>query len=283
MTDLVTLRNRIHAVDFGLSTKLLAAIGFAGLTAGLAQIALPVPWTPVPLTLQLLAVFLAGTMLGPRFGALSMLIYVVAGAVGFHVFAPSSDAYNAATFWSADRWRILVPDTLQHTGYTAGYLLGYPLAAAFIGWALRRDLTGRVSIAVAWALAALLAAVAAAALFVARGSTLAGSTAGTAYDGTFDYLWVFGAAFLLIAPAAAWLLLRHRGGPPALRLFVVVLASVAFIHTPGAIVLKFVLGWSWTQAFALGSAVFLPFDALKAGLAVAACTAFLPQPMETPQ
>ena len=106
---------------------------------------------------------------------------------------------------------------------------------------------------------------------------------GTAYDGTFDYLWVFGAAFLLIAPAAAWLLLRHRGGPPALRLFVVVLASVAFIHTPGAIVLKFVLGWSWTQAFALGSAVFLPFDALKAGLAVAACTAFLPQPMETPQ
>ena len=93
-------------------TALMAAV-----TAVTAQIAIPLPFSPVPFTLQVLAVILSGLLLGPRYGALSQAIYVLVGAVGVPVFAQFSGGLGVIV------------------GPTGGYLLSYPLAAAAAGLA----------------------------------------------------------------------------------------------------------------------------------------------------
>lgn len=99
-----------------LRNMILAAL-FAALTAAVAQ--LPkfyIPGVPnVPVTLQVLVVFLAGGLLGPAWGAVSMLVYVLLGAVGLPVFAGGTGGLQ-----------ILL-------GATGGYLFSYPIAAAVIG------------------------------------------------------------------------------------------------------------------------------------------------------
>ena len=85
----------------------------AAFTAVAAQIAIPLE--PVPFTLQVLAVVLTGLLLGPRYGALAMAIYLLVGAVGVPVFAGFRGGLG-----------VLVGDT-------GGYLLAYPLAAALAG------------------------------------------------------------------------------------------------------------------------------------------------------
>jgi len=87
-------------------------IGFAVLTAIGAQIRVPLPFSPVPVTLQTLVVLLAGVTLGRRAAAASMALYVTAGACGLPIFSG----------WSAFL-----------TGATAGYLLAFPLAAWIAG------------------------------------------------------------------------------------------------------------------------------------------------------
>lgn len=93
-------------------TALMAAV-----TAVAAQIAIPLPFSPVPFTLQVLAVILSGLLLRPRYGALSQAIYVLVGAVGAPVFAQFSGGLGV----------ILGP--------TGGYLVSYPIAAAVAGFA----------------------------------------------------------------------------------------------------------------------------------------------------
>jgi len=90
-------------------------LGFALLTALGAQVAVPLPYTPVPATLQTLVVLLAGIVLGPRWGTVSMLFYVLLGVTGYHVFA-------------LGRWGL--PTVLGPTG---GYLIGFVLAQPVIG------------------------------------------------------------------------------------------------------------------------------------------------------
>ncbi|MDC5696538.1 biotin transporter BioY [Intrasporangium calvum] len=84
----------------------------AALTGLLAQVALPVPGTPVPFTLQTLGVILAGATLGTRRAVLSMGLYVALGAAGVPWFAHNSSGLHLPTF---------------------GYLIGFILAAAFVG------------------------------------------------------------------------------------------------------------------------------------------------------
>src|SRR5262245_51120891 len=81
-----------------------------------AQVAIPLPWTPVPVTLQPLAVMLVGAFLGPWRGAASMFLYLIEGASGLPVFTP-----------------IGAPGIARLIGPTGGYLLSYPLAAHVIG------------------------------------------------------------------------------------------------------------------------------------------------------
>lgn len=284
-------RLRVHQAVHGLPTlaKLGIAFGFAGFTALLAQVAIPLPWTPVPLSLVTLAVYLTGTWLGRGWGALSLALYVLAGAAGLHVFAPSTDAYNPDALWGGERWRVLVPDAGAATGFTAGYIAGFVLAGAFLGWAVQRRRArtdGPLFWAVVCALIALLGGAAVAGLFLRGSGSFASDGSGGSYAAGGDAAWLFAAVFLVLAPAVGWLVAR-RNGSEALNLFLVLLAATALIHVPGVVVLKWTLGWSWSQAFALGSTVFLPFDALKAGIAVLASLPFLPSrsppPMPSPQ
>lgn len=283
MSDHKTARARLYAQALEASwlAKVGAAVGFAGLTALLAQLSIPLPWTPVPLTFQPVGFLLTGVMLGPRYGLLSMVIYLGAGALGLHVFAPSADSFNPDSLFAADRWRVLVPDAAAGTGFTAGYLFGFPLAALFVGAYIRARNEGRgarFASRAAWLLTITLVAVAGGAFFLGSGGTFADDGSGSAYQSGADAAWLFAAAFLVAAPLLAWLLLRRAGGRPALDLFIVLLGATAIVHTLGVLVLAPTLGISWTRAVALGSTVFLPFDALKAALVVLAVPAFLPTP-----
>ncbi|GMR02323.1 MAG: biotin transporter BioY [Acidimicrobiia bacterium] len=90
-------------------------VGFALLTALAAQIVIPIPGSPVPITGQTFAVLLAGAALGSRAGAGSQLIYWAMGAVGLPFYADGRGGWEVAT------------------GATAGYLVGFVAAAWVIG------------------------------------------------------------------------------------------------------------------------------------------------------
>ena len=88
---------------------------FAALTGAFAYVSFPNPVSPVPVSLQVLGVFLAGVFLGPVWGGASLTIYLAAGAAGAPVFAGGSAGIGPLA------------------GYTAGYLWSYPVAAALVG------------------------------------------------------------------------------------------------------------------------------------------------------
>lgn len=110
-------------------TTAVGIVGFAAALAVASHVALPIPGTPVPMTLQPLAVVLAGLWLGPVAGAASMLLYLAAGALGLPVFAPGG-----------------LPGIARFFGPTGGYLLAYPVAAWIAGATARRapSLGGRI-------------------------------------------------------------------------------------------------------------------------------------------
>jgi len=90
-------------------------VGASIATALAAQIAIPLPWTPVPITGQTFAVLLSGAVLGARRGFAAQLLYLAEGALGLPVFA------GAAAGW------------LKLVGPTGGYLIAFPFAAAAVG------------------------------------------------------------------------------------------------------------------------------------------------------
>jgi len=101
----------------------LLVAGGAALTAVSAQIVWFAPWNPlVPYTFQTAAVLLVGTALGSRLGLASMLLYVAAGAAGLGVFADGSSGLAADGALRA----------------SVGYLGGFILAAALVGWLAER-------------------------------------------------------------------------------------------------------------------------------------------------
>ena len=88
------------------------------IVAGAAQFSIPLPGTPVPMTLQPMAVLLVGGLLGAPLGALSMIVYLAMGAAGLPVFTPTVPLVGIARLF----------------GPTGGYLLAYPIAAYATGW-----------------------------------------------------------------------------------------------------------------------------------------------------
>jgi len=91
-------------------------IGFSLLIALAAQVAIPLPWTPVPITGQTFAVLLTGALLGSRLGALAMIAYLIEGASGLPFFAAGGSGVARLLF-----------------SPTSGYLLSYPVAAFAVG------------------------------------------------------------------------------------------------------------------------------------------------------
>ncbi len=97
-------------------TNVLLVVGASAIIALAAQVAITVPFTPVPMTLQPVAVLLVGVVLGSKRGAAAAILYLLEGASGMPVF---SQAHGGAL------WLI---------GPTAGYLWSYPLAAFVAGF-----------------------------------------------------------------------------------------------------------------------------------------------------
>jgi biotin transport system substrate-specific component len=106
--------------------RILVGLAATAVVAAAAHVAIPLPFTPVPLTLQPLAVLAVGLALGPVAGFLTMLAYLAEGAIGLPVFSPTGPGGLAQLF-----------------GATGGFLLAYPLVAAIAGGLTR--LLARVS------------------------------------------------------------------------------------------------------------------------------------------
>jgi Uncharacterized conserved protein len=94
----------------------LVVLGASVLIAIAAQIAIPIPFSPVPLTMQPLAVLLVGVTLGSARGAAAAALYLLEGFGGLPVFSLG----HGGPMWLA--------------GATAGYLYSYPFAAWLAGW-----------------------------------------------------------------------------------------------------------------------------------------------------
>lgn len=104
--------------------KILLALSFACLTGFLAQVRFYIPGTPVPVTGQVFAIMLAGVMLG-MWGGVSQVMYLGIGAAGVPWFA----GFNSGLVYM--------------TGPTGGYLVGFILAAFFIGYMVDRYVKSR--------------------------------------------------------------------------------------------------------------------------------------------
>ncbi len=102
--------------------KVLAVFSMAALTGLAAQVRIPLPFTPVPITGQVLPALLAGFILGRWYGGLSQLTYAVLGGLGIPWFAPKAGE-AAFTRGGVD---VLI-------GPTGGYIAGFIVAALIIG------------------------------------------------------------------------------------------------------------------------------------------------------
>ncbi len=112
-----TIRKKAFAWKSSPSIGRMALAGAvtACATGLMAQIRIPLPLTPIPLTGQTFAVLLAGALLGRKLGALSMGMYMFAGAAGIPWFAGAAGGLAVLT------------------GPTGGYIAGFVLAALFVG------------------------------------------------------------------------------------------------------------------------------------------------------
>lgn len=97
------------------TNQLLLCALFAALTAVCSLISIPLPFTPVPVSLATLPVFLSGSLLGQKYGTISQCVYLLLGAAGLPVFHNFTGGLGILT------------------GPTGGYILGYAAAALVIG------------------------------------------------------------------------------------------------------------------------------------------------------
>lgn len=110
----------IDTIPRSVLRDIVAVVGFALLTAGAAQVSFTLGFTPVPITGQTFAVLLAGGTLGSQLGASSQLLYVAMGAIGLPFYSDGEGGWEVAT------------------GSTAGYLVGFIVAAYAVGWLAER-------------------------------------------------------------------------------------------------------------------------------------------------
>lgn len=107
----VAVHGTVSARPTTLQGTLLGIVGFCLITALFAQVRVPLPNTPVPMTLQVLAVLLTGYFLRPLPACAAMLLYLAAGTVWLPVFAPGSAGV---------------------LGVSGGYIVGFVLAAPLV-------------------------------------------------------------------------------------------------------------------------------------------------------
>lgn len=108
----------VAPVERGLPRSLAAPVGvalFALLTAVGAQIKIPLPFTPVPVTLQVFFVLLSGLLMGPYYGTAAQALYIALGAAGMPMFTAAG------------------PGFAHLLGPTGGYILGFVVAQPVVG------------------------------------------------------------------------------------------------------------------------------------------------------
>jgi len=144
-----------------------------------ARITFPLPFTPVPLTLQNFGVLLVGLTLGSRRGFAALALYLLEGAAGMPVFNPAGPGGMA-----------------QLLGATGGFLLAYPFVAWLAGWIMEQ---GKASFARAAAAGAMAEVV----LFIGGLSWLAVLTHSVAQAVRFGLYWFVFAEVIKVMMAAA--------------------------------------------------------------------------------
>jgi len=108
--------------------RILAVLFVTALTAAASQVSFPLPFTPVPFTLQPVVVLVGGAMLGARLGASAQVLYLALGLAGLPVFAFAPE---------------LPQGVLRLLGPSGGYLMAYPIAALVTGALAQRGLDRR--------------------------------------------------------------------------------------------------------------------------------------------
>jgi biotin transport system substrate-specific component len=104
---------------FGAARQMALVVGASLLVALCARITIPLPFTPVPLTVQNFGVLLVGLLLGSRRGFAALVLYLAEGAIGLPVFNPTG-----------------VGGVAQLLGATGGFLLAYPFVAWVAGYVM---------------------------------------------------------------------------------------------------------------------------------------------------
>ncbi|MEA1929955.1 MAG: biotin transporter BioY [Euryarchaeota archaeon] len=119
---MATSTDSVDLVDGEIVGNIARAALFAALVAGFSYVSFPNPLAPnIPVTLQVVGVFLAGIMLGPLWGTSAISLYLAAGAIGVPVFSGGSAGLG---------YLIGSP--------TLGYLWSYPVAAGVVGLIVHR-------------------------------------------------------------------------------------------------------------------------------------------------
>lgn len=108
--------------------RVAAVLFVTALTAAASQVSFPLPFTPVPFTLQPVIVLLGAAALGARLGSMAQVLYLALGIAGLPVFAFAPD---------------LPQGVLRLLGPSGGYLMAYPLAAFVTGAMAERGLDRR--------------------------------------------------------------------------------------------------------------------------------------------
>ena len=101
--------------DASTATKVLMSFMMACFTGLMAQIIIPLPWTPVPITAQTFAVLCSGLLLGKKYGCLSQILYIVLGVAFIPWFGGMTGGLDV------------------FLGSTGGFLIGFIIASYFIG------------------------------------------------------------------------------------------------------------------------------------------------------
>ena len=118
----------LDVADLSSGVRAAAVLFVTVLTIVAAQISVPLPFTPVPFTLQPMVVLLGGAALGARLGMMSQILYLALGIAGLPVFAASP---------------ILPQGFARLLGPTGGYLMSYPFAAFVAGALAQRGFDRR--------------------------------------------------------------------------------------------------------------------------------------------
>jgi len=177
----------------------IGAVAFVtALTAAAAQVSAPLPFTPVPLTLQPMVVLLGGAVLGSRLGLSAQVLYLALGIAGLPVFAASPMLPQGAA-------RLLGP--------TGGYLMAYPLAAFVAGVLAERGFDRRYVTAVAAMTCGLAVIFAGGVLWLSRFTVPPGSISAALAVGFSPFIVADFAKLLVAAgvmPGVWWLVGRQQ-------------------------------------------------------------------------